>query len=244
MARGAAVRPPREAAVMVAPAMPPEGRARRRILVQGVVQGVGFRPFVYATASELMLTGSVTNSSAGVSSRSREHRGRRRVPSAGSSSAAAARRRRSGRAPLDVRPRGGTVSPSARPPPARPAATLASPGRRHVRRLPARAVRPRRPPLPPPVHHLHQLRPALHHHRSLPYDRATTTMARFRAVRQVRRRVRRPRRPPLPRPADRLPRLRPTLELVERGGGRRTGRRGGALAGAAGAPRRRRRSWR
>jgi len=41
-------------------------RERRRLLVRGVVQGVGFRPFVYATASELMLTGSVTNDSSGV----------------------------------------------------------------------------------------------------------------------------------------------------------------------------------
>ena len=36
--------------------------------------------------------------------------------------------------------------------------------RRDLRRLPARAGRPGRPPLPAPVHHLHQLRPALHHH--------------------------------------------------------------------------------
>ena len=34
--------------------------------------------------------------------------------------------------------------------------------RGHLRRLPARAVRPRRPPLPLPVHQLHQLRAALH----------------------------------------------------------------------------------
>ena len=33
-----------------------------------------------------------------------------------------------------------------------------------LRRLPARAVRPGRPALPLPVHQLHQLRPALHHH--------------------------------------------------------------------------------
>ncbi|MDJ0346486.1 carbamoyltransferase HypF [Streptomyces sp. H10-C2] len=45
------------------------GRARtlrRRFEVHGVVQGVGFRPFVYVTASELALTGSVANTSAGV----------------------------------------------------------------------------------------------------------------------------------------------------------------------------------
>lgn len=43
-----------------------EQRIRRRFEVRGVVQGVGFRPFVYVTASELMLTGSVTNTGDGV----------------------------------------------------------------------------------------------------------------------------------------------------------------------------------
>ncbi|MEV8390981.1 MULTISPECIES: carbamoyltransferase HypF [unclassified Streptomyces] len=39
---------------------------RRRVVVRGVVQGVGFRPFVYALASELGLTGWVTNNADGV----------------------------------------------------------------------------------------------------------------------------------------------------------------------------------
>jgi len=43
-----------------------EPRARRRFRVAGVVQGVGFRPFVYVTASSLGLTGEVSNDSAGV----------------------------------------------------------------------------------------------------------------------------------------------------------------------------------
>ncbi|MGW0183123.1 carbamoyltransferase HypF [Nocardia sp. NPDC003345] len=42
------------------------GRQRRRLLVRGVVQGVGFRPFVYTTATELSLSGSVGNDSSGV----------------------------------------------------------------------------------------------------------------------------------------------------------------------------------
>lgn len=42
------------------------GRARRRLTVRGVVQGVGFRPFVYAQATELGLTGSVANGPRGV----------------------------------------------------------------------------------------------------------------------------------------------------------------------------------
>lgn len=41
-------------------------RCRRRIRVSGLVQGVGFRPFVYATAMEFHLAGSVINDSAGV----------------------------------------------------------------------------------------------------------------------------------------------------------------------------------
>jgi hydrogenase maturation protein HypF len=41
------------------------GRRRLRICVNGVVQGVGFRPFVYACAAALALTGSVRNDSAG-----------------------------------------------------------------------------------------------------------------------------------------------------------------------------------
>src|SRR5450631_828143 len=44
----------------------PGQRHRRRFEVSGVVQGVGFRPFVYATASELALFGFVGNSTAGV----------------------------------------------------------------------------------------------------------------------------------------------------------------------------------
>jgi hydrogenase maturation protein HypF len=39
---------------------------RRRVRVRGVVQGVGFRPFVYGLASELGLTGEVANDSEGV----------------------------------------------------------------------------------------------------------------------------------------------------------------------------------
>ena len=40
-------------------------RGRRRICVRGVVQGVGFRPFVYTSAAALGLSGSVRNDSSG-----------------------------------------------------------------------------------------------------------------------------------------------------------------------------------
>ncbi len=41
----------------------------RKIRVQGIVQGVGFRPFVYQLATNLNLTGQVSNTSSGVSIR-------------------------------------------------------------------------------------------------------------------------------------------------------------------------------
>jgi hydrogenase maturation protein HypF len=39
---------------------------RRRFIVRGLVQGVGFRPFVHATATGLALAGCVRNESGGV----------------------------------------------------------------------------------------------------------------------------------------------------------------------------------
>ncbi|GIF77795.1 carbamoyltransferase HypF [Asanoa siamensis] len=45
---------------------PADQRERRRYEVTGVVQGVGFRPFVYAAATALALTGRVANTAAGV----------------------------------------------------------------------------------------------------------------------------------------------------------------------------------
>jgi len=41
-------------------------RIRRRYEVYGVVQGVGFRPFVYVTAADLSLSGSIGNTDTGV----------------------------------------------------------------------------------------------------------------------------------------------------------------------------------
>ena len=41
-------------------------RIRKRISIRGVVQGVGFRPFVYNLARSLQLAGFIWNSSSGV----------------------------------------------------------------------------------------------------------------------------------------------------------------------------------
>ena len=54
------------AELVLASVRPAARRTRRRFDVRGVVQGVGFRPFVYAAASELGLTGSVLNTGSGV----------------------------------------------------------------------------------------------------------------------------------------------------------------------------------
>ena len=141
------------------------GRRRLRMCVRGVVQGVGFRPFVYTTAAALGLTGSVRNDAPASSSRSRATR-RRSTAFAGAGCATTP-------PPLAVVE---SVETPSMPPSRRhrlhhrghlairrrPHARLAR--RRDLRRLPAPSCRPGRPALPPPVHQLHQLRSAVHHH--------------------------------------------------------------------------------
>ncbi len=51
---------------MAAVAMPAHLKEARRLRVTGVVQGVGFRPFVYRLAIERSLTGWVLNDADGV----------------------------------------------------------------------------------------------------------------------------------------------------------------------------------
>ena len=76
---------------MASPAVQREDGCAAGCLVQGVVQGVGFRPFVYATATELMLSGSGDQQ---LRRCRRGGRGRARPPSRRSSAGSSSSRRR------------------------------------------------------------------------------------------------------------------------------------------------------
>ena len=96
----------------------------------------------------------------------------------------------------------------------------------HLRRVPGRALRPARPPLSLPLHQLHELRPALHHHRAAALRPAGHLDAQLCHVPGVRRRVRRRGRPPLPCPARCLLRVRAVAVVCRcdrREGGRGAG---------------------
>ena len=137
----------------------------RVLAVRGVVQGVGFRPFVYRLALEEGLAGFIGNDTDGVTIEIEGPSGAGRSvspPSRGRSSAALR-----ASIPLPSRETLGhrrNRFPHRRQRSRRPRLHRHSRRRRHLRRLPARAARSQRPPLPLSVFELHQLRPALHHH--------------------------------------------------------------------------------
>ena len=137
---------------------------RKRILVRGVVQGVGFRPFVYKVATSLGLSGYVFNSSSGVTIEIEGHgaaldeffRTLKNDPPklAEIKEITALRHRGSGRRRLldSGQPGGGWCI----------RAGLSR--RRHLRRVLARFWGPGKPALRISIHQLHPLRAAVHHH--------------------------------------------------------------------------------
>ncbi len=197
----------------------PHQVVRRAVRVRGVVQGVGFRPFVYSLAGELGLSGEVRNDTEGVLA---QVQGAARDVEAFCARVAAdapalAVVEDVSWAALDVVAQTGFVITASRSGGGR---TLVPADVATCAGMPGRADRPRRPALPASVHHLHGLRPALHHRHRPALRPADDDDGRLPDVPALRRRVRRPRRPALPRPAGRLPRLRSAARADRTGGTR------------------------
>ena len=192
-------------------------RQRLRVCVRGVVQGVGFRPFVYTTAAALGLAGCVRNDSSGAIIEVEGdaaaideflHRLRDSPPPlaiiesiATEDDSGAGRDRLCDHRHVAIRHR--------------PHAGL--PRRRNVRRMRSGAAGSGQPALPASVRQLHQLRSAVHDHRLAALRPGRHDDGRIRDVRRLRARIRRPRRSPLPRPAGVLPGVRPDPELRDAG---------------------------
>ncbi len=182
-------------------------RRRCRLTVTGLVQGVGFRPYAYALARELGLSGSVGNAADGVI-----------VEVEGSESAVAEFWRRLGpEAPALARIeavtaepvpcRGGTefvIEPSQRG----RGTHSGLAGRGDLLGLPSRTGRSDRPAVPAPVHQLHQLRTALHRRRGSALRPPDDDHGGSAALLGLRRRVRRSGQPTVPRADRGLPGLR------------------------------------
>ena len=207
---------------MGAPAPAPRRSGRRlRLRVRGTVQGVGFRPFAYGLASRLSLSGFVRNDGEGVLI---EVEG----PSAEAfvaeleNGAAAARPYRLDRGRRHRPP--GRRRLCDRRHPAGPVRHAHRRGRRDLRGLPRRAVRPGEPLLRLPADQLHPLRAALHADEGPALRPGADLDGVLPDVPGLRARLRRPGEPAFPRRADRLPALRAEA--------RPAGRRGrGSLAG-------------
>ena len=187
--------------------MRPEAEARR-ISVRGVVQGVGFRPFVWRLAERHGLTGWVRNADGVVEIHLEgppasldafvEEIGGSPPPLAVVEDVSWTPEDVQGFPGFDVDVSVGRRGRRS----ARPAR------RRHLRRVPARALRPGRSPVPVPVHQLHRLRSAIHDHRVPAVRPGANVDAGLPDVRGLPAGVRGSRRPALPRRAHRMSGLR------------------------------------
>ena len=145
--------------------MPHAARERISVRVSGVVQGVGFRPFVYRLANEENLAGFIGNDTDGVTieiegapahmSRPFSTRLTSETPPLARIDSVARRRLASHRRNRLSHRRQRSARPGQHRHPRRC---------RHLRRLPARVARSLGPPLPLSFLELHQLRTAIHHH--------------------------------------------------------------------------------
>ena len=194
--------------------------SRVRARVEGTVQGVGFRPYVYRLAGELGVAGHVLNDSRGVvveveAPAETVERFLARLPleapplaTVERVTAGDARGAWRGAASRSARAR----RVASRGPPSRPdsatcadcLAELFDPADRRYRY---------------PFTNCTNCGPRFTIVRDVPYDRAQHHDGRVRDVPGVPARVRRSRRPPLPRPAECLPGLRAAAACVAPGGG-------------------------
>ena len=192
---------------------------RCRIRVAGVVQGVGFRPFVHRLAAELGLAGHVGNDTEGVfvevegsTARSRSVRARASSPTRPHWPGYSASSRT--RSPCPARAR----LPDRREPLGSRVRTFVSPDVAVCDDCLAEMFDPGDRCSRYPFINCTNCGPRFTITLRLPYDRPNTTMRGFDSVRRLRAEYHDPGRPPLPCPAGGLRRLRPT-DLVRGPGG-------------------------
>ena len=193
-----------------------EPRIRTLVQVEGVVQGVGFRPFVYSLATRLGLAGHVGNDSAGVFI---EIEGPpRRVLDflASLEHDAPPLARIEAVRTTALAPSGGAGFAIASSDPGGRRQALVSADSATCADCLAELADPADRRFGYPFINCTNCGPRFTIVRDVPYDRPLTTMAGFGAVRRLRGGVLRPGRPPVPRSAGVLPRLRPSAAAARR----------------------------